>query len=159
MTRLLIAHWLDPFSPNFDELSEGILHLSRSRPSTAQLESPRQILETQISNILPISSQTFTKKRPRFDETIHPNGNGNLINGRNSLLNGSQKDLTPTMTSFDLASTAHARNLSKLLISPQALAQIDRLYLDSIQLPLPLGDLECPLCLRIYWEPDVTPCG
>ena len=21
------------------------------------------------------------------------------------------------------------------------------------------GDLECPLCLRIYWEPDVTPCG
>ena len=21
------------------------------------------------------------------------------------------------------------------------------------------GDLECPLCLRIYWDPDVTPCG
>lgn len=21
------------------------------------------------------------------------------------------------------------------------------------------GDMECPLCLRIYWEPDVTPCG
>lgn len=24
---------------------------------------------------------------------------------------------------------------------------------------LQTGDLECPLCLRIYWDPDVTPCG
>ena len=21
------------------------------------------------------------------------------------------------------------------------------------------GDLECPLCLRIYWDPNLTPCG
>ena len=24
---------------------------------------------------------------------------------------------------------------------------------------LQCGDLECPLCLRIYWDPNLTPCG
>lgn len=49
--------------------------------------------------------------------------------------------------------------LSSKLCSASILEAMDEIYIGNIQLPLRPGDLECPLCLRIYWEPDVTPCG
>ena len=155
LARLLIVHWLDPFLPNSTKLSEEIFHLSRRATSSPPASPP-----SQIPNASPISSQpNFPQKRARFDDSVHPNGNGNVQNGHNSLTNGRRSGNIPEMTSGDLATSAHARNLPKLLCSPQALAAIDSVYIHSIVLPLPLGDLECPLCLRIYWEPDVTPCG
>ena len=47
---------------------------------------------------------------------------------------------------------AHLRQPSTLLKaeSDDSAAEIEHFH---------AGDLECPLCLRIYWEPDVTPCG
>ena len=49
--------------------------------------------------------------------------------------------------------------LSSKLCSVSILESMDEIYIRNIQLPLRPGDLECPLCLRIYWDPDVTPCG
>lgn len=45
------------------------------------------------------------------------------------------------------------------ICSSLLLESSDHFYRSKIKLPLRSGDLECPLCLRIYWKPDVTPCG
>ena len=49
--------------------------------------------------------------------------------------------------------------LPSKICSVEILKATDEVYIANIKLPLRAGDLECPLCLRIYWEPDVTPCG
>ena len=48
--------------------------------------------------------------------------------------------------------------LRPVFVSPETIQNTEKHLTETVS-ALRTGDLECPLCLRIYWDPDVTPCG
>ena len=48
--------------------------------------------------------------------------------------------------------------LRPVFVSPEIIQNTENHLTETVS-ALRTGDLECPLCLRIYWDPDVTPCG
>ena len=49
--------------------------------------------------------------------------------------------------------------LRSKLSGDRVIQKVEAVFPPDPNIPLHLGDLECPLCLRVYWNPDVTPYG
>ncbi|CBY20160.1 unnamed protein product [Oikopleura dioica] len=68
-------------------------------------------------------------------------------------------ELAPTAKMPSFADDLTLGELRSKLSGNRIIQKVESVFPHDSNLPLHLGDLECPLCLRVYWNPDVTPCG
>lgn len=139
ITRLIISHWLDPFVPFSEDFKKSIFKKLKSS-SQQNLVQENGLLEPPSKKKRKIDSEQFEVLF--LSETQA----------------GKQTENHLPITSEDCIENIDFEELRPIFVSPEIIQNTENHLTETVS-ALRTGDLECPLCLRIYWDPDVTPCG
>jgi len=159
LAKCLIAFWLDRHHPYLLNLCEQVFTKVKSiiEPQVmSSLDNPHAY----VNGVLP-------GKRQRVEvRTTQENGSlggpvGKLYCSSFSFSRSGDPicELAPTAKMPSFADDLTLGELRSKLSGNRIIQKVESVFPHDSNLPLHLGDLECPLCLRVYWNPDVTPCG
>lgn len=135
IARLLISHWLDPYLPFSSKIKNAVFERLKS-PNTIDL----------VHNVF---ENGVPPKKRKLEEDI--------ISFTSDTIAGKKTEESLTK-SDDIIENVDFDELNPIFTSDEIFVKMES-QLSENRSSLQTGDLECPLCLRIYWDPDVTPCG